>query len=329
MSPSVKTGSALQAARRQHAGLSIEADERQLRELMDGLGASVFVGLLSPDGTLIYANRAALDAIDAKPEEIVGVPFDATRWWAFSEDARRNLRNAIQAAARGVASRFEIMFEDRANRRRFMDFTLHPVFAQDGKIAYLVPSAHDITERKNAEKALRLTQFAVDHASGALLQIDAAGRLRYANDSACKLFGYPCDVLTGMFIFEIDPEVTKENWPGRWQELKERKSLRFESVIRRSDGRKAFVEVSASHIEYEAEEYSFCYVADISERKAAEERIHHLAHYDGLTGLPNRGLLRDRLSQTLVYAYPSLPARGLSTNGVRQTCLSIMLRRHA
>jgi len=43
--------------------------------------------------------------------------------------------------------------------------------------------------------------------------------------------------------------------------------------------------------------------SDISERKMAEERIQHLAHYDTLTGLPNRALFSDRLQQALIYAH--------------------------
>jgi diguanylate cyclase (GGDEF)-like protein/PAS domain S-box-containing protein len=41
---------------------------------------------------------------------------------------------------------------------------------------------------------------------------------------------------------------------------------------------------------------------DISERKIAEERLEHLAHYDSLTGLPNRKLFGDRLSQAIIRA---------------------------
>ena len=41
------------------------------------------------------------------------------------------------------------------------------------------------------------------------------------------------------------------------------------------------------------------FITDITERKNAEERIHHMAQYDALTDLPNRALLNDRLQQTL------------------------------
>ena len=47
---------------------------------------------------------------------------------------------------------------------------------------------------------------------------------------------------------------------------------------------------------------------DITERKLSEQRIHHVAQHDVLTGLPNRSLLQDRLSQAIAYsmryAYP-------------------------
>jgi diguanylate cyclase (GGDEF)-like protein/PAS domain S-box-containing protein len=42
--------------------------------------------------------------------------------------------------------------------------------------------------------------------------------------------------------------------------------------------------------------------ADITARKLAEQRIHHIAHHDVLTGLPNRVLLQDRLNQAIAHA---------------------------
>jgi len=49
-------------------------------------------------------------------------------------------------------------------------------------------------------------------------------------------------------------------------------------------------------------DYFVAVVQDITERKQAEEHIQHLAHFDVLTGLPNRALLGDRLEQAVLRA---------------------------
>jgi diguanylate cyclase (GGDEF)-like protein/PAS domain S-box-containing protein len=271
--------------------------EQRLQEVMDGLSSSVFVGLLTVDGILTYANQAALNAVSAKPEHLLGMPFESTPWWAFSDDSRRRLRAAIQSAANGVSSRFEFPFQDSSGRRLIMDFTLHPVFSHDGRVAYLIPSAQDVTDRKRAEEALRLTQFAVDHARVALMQIYPDGRLRYVNNSACDLLGYARDTLLGLRVYNFNTRVTEASWSVRWSELKAKGSLRFESMYRHCDGHEIPVEVSVSYIEYEGEEYSFTFVTDLSEHKAAEEHIRYISNYDGLTGLANRTLFLERVAQ--------------------------------
>ncbi|MEX0729751.1 MAG: EAL domain-containing protein [Aquisalimonadaceae bacterium] len=270
-----------------------------LREIMDGLSPSVFVGLLTTGGALLYANRAALEAIGGNHDKVLGKHFAATPWWAFSASLRRRLRKAIRQAAKGESSRFDMTLRDSAGRLRVMDFTLHPVYGRQGQILYLVPSAHDVTDRIQAEQALRMTQFAVDHAQGIVFQMNADGRVRYVNESACRHLGYAREELVGMPVHEIDPRIAEGDWPALWDRLKAQRSVRLESIHRHRDGHGIPVEISANYFEYEGEEYSFVYVDDISERKATEERIRHLAYYDSVTGLPNRILLCDRLNQAI------------------------------
>jgi diguanylate cyclase (GGDEF)-like protein/PAS domain S-box-containing protein len=278
------------------------ASTRDLHGIMDGLGPSVFVGLLKTDGRLIYANQAALDAVGITSEEVLGRPFAETPWWASDDVARQNVLEAVRRGANGTGSRFEVLITEVGGKVLTMDFSLHPVFDADGRVAYLVPSAADVTERKQAERARHLIQFAVDHAVDPVFQLAADGCVRYANEAGCRHLGYPPEVLSGMHVHLIVPAIQEGAWPERWRELKARGVLRRETVNRRSDGSEVPVDVSISYIDYQGEEYAFIYVRDISERKAAEERIRHLAHHDPLTELPNRTLLHDRLSQAIHFA---------------------------
>ncbi|GBO86358.1 hypothetical protein MSSD14B_00260 [Marinobacter salsuginis] len=266
---------------------------------MDRLSPSVFAGLLTVNGVLTYANKAALDAIGARAEDVLGRPFDSTPWWRFSEQGRQRLRESIRAAGRGLASRFDVPILDVNGRVRTMDFTLHPVYDDNGNVIHLVPSARDITECRQAEQELRLTQFAVDHARGAMFQIDAEGRVRYANRAACHMLGYDRENLTGRLLSDIDPTMTETAWREHLHELQVQGSVRLESVARRSDGTLIPIEVTATYIEYEGEPVSFAYVDDLTTHRATEERIHFLIRFDGLTRLPNRTALHERLAQAI------------------------------
>jgi diguanylate cyclase (GGDEF)-like protein/PAS domain S-box-containing protein len=73
----------------------------------------------------------------------------------------------------------------------------------------------------------------------------------------------------------------------------------FEAVHRRKDGSTYPVEVRAQMSHSEVPAVFMVNAHDITERKKTEERLHFLANYDSLTGLPNRSLMMDRLSQCL------------------------------
>lgn len=72
---------------------------KRLRDLIDGLGPSMIVGLMTAQGILIECNRPALAAAGLKPEDVLGKPFEETYWWAYSQEVQQQLREAI---ARGV-----------------------------------------------------------------------------------------------------------------------------------------------------------------------------------------------------------------------------------
>ncbi len=75
-----------------------------------------------------------------------------------------------------------------------------------------------------------------------------------------------------------------------------------ETALLTHDGSACPVELLSRSITQNGEPTAVVVVRDISERKAAEQRIGELAHYDVLTGCANRVLFRDRLAQALAMA---------------------------
>jgi two-component system, cell cycle sensor histidine kinase and response regulator CckA len=132
--------------------------EQRLRDLIDGLGPSLFVGLLTPDGVLVEANQSALVAARLRREDVLGQPFDETPWWTHSPEAQQRLRDAMARAARGEVSRFDVELRTPADGVISIDFSLQVVRDEAGEVEYLVPSASVTTEREQAIAALRRSE---------------------------------------------------------------------------------------------------------------------------------------------------------------------------
>lgn len=65
------------------------------------------VGLLSAKGTLLRANRSALQFIDTTEADVIGRPFRDTPWWSALPHSQARIREAVGAAASGQVQRFD------------------------------------------------------------------------------------------------------------------------------------------------------------------------------------------------------------------------------
>ncbi|MDY0871695.1 putative bifunctional diguanylate cyclase/phosphodiesterase [Dongia rigui] len=128
-----------------------------------------------------------------------------------------------------------------------------------------------------------------------------------ANTAMAAITGWPQALLIGRSLYDLCPPATHDALRAELFEIRcgrgpEAGDAPVEFQLRHADGSTIPVEVHARTLPFETGDARVIAVRDIRERKAAEERILHLAHHDALTGLPNRNLFRDRLAQAMARA---------------------------
>jgi PAS domain S-box-containing protein len=188
----------------------------------------VLLALCAPDGTLLDANRRALDGCGFRRADQVGRPFWDTGWWAGGEELRARVRGwCEQVAAGGPPVRALTPYRLADGSERLVDVTLQRITDPDGR-SYLLPNGLDVTDRVAAERqaaeaeglrqvaeartadlaALRaaegqlnraLLQSAriLDNVADGLYGLDVGGRVQFANPAAAKITGHPQEELLG------------------------------------------------------------------------------------------------------------------------------------
>lgn len=181
--------------------------ESHTRRVLDTL--FTFVGVLALDGTLENANRAPLEAADIPMSEVIGKKFWDCYWWSYSPEIQQQIRTAIEQAAQGMISRFDVVVRMAGDSRMTIDFMLAPLRDEKGNITHLIPSGIDISARKRGEDALRSSEMrfrqAVEAAPDGLMMIDRDGMIRLVNTRLESMFGYSRDELLGVHMAMLMP----------------------------------------------------------------------------------------------------------------------------
>jgi diguanylate cyclase (GGDEF)-like protein/PAS domain S-box-containing protein len=160
---------------------------------------------------------------------------------------------------------------------------------------------HDITQRKNAEKDLAIAAIAFESQNG-IVVTDAKGVILRTNQAFTRITGYSADEAIGKNLSLLKSGRHDEAfYASMWSSIKIQSRWQGEIWNKRKNG-EIYAELLTITGVYNDRLGITHYVgnfADISEDKEAEAAIHRLAYYDALTGLPNRRLLQDRITQAI------------------------------
>jgi PAS domain S-box-containing protein len=141
----------------------LENREAHLRRILNG--TLCFVGVLDREGRLIEVNEPALLAGGITREQVLGTPFAETFWWNFDDQITQQVREAIDIVAAGGTFRHDLRYRLGNDERRWVDFSLNPVFDGNGQVSFMVPSGVDVTNRYEFESKLRDARAAAESAN--------------------------------------------------------------------------------------------------------------------------------------------------------------------
>lgn len=142
----------------------------------------------------------------------------------------------------------------------------------------------------------------VEQSPDAILLTDLSGVIVYANRSFERLTGYAVEESLGKkYDFISSSEQDRTIYQRLWDTINSGNTFRDVLINRRKDGSSYYEDRTMSPIKNRAGrvEYILSVGTDIAAHVEMQRRLDHLAHYDPLTGLPNRTRLKDRLTQTM------------------------------
>ncbi len=291
-------------AERERAARAIQESEERYRLLAE----TMLHGVVHQNsaGIIIAMNPAAERILGKRREEFLGSSSVNEEHDTIREDGSPfpGMEHPSMLALRtGQPVRNVLMgvFNPRRNEYRWINVTAVPVFRSgEATPAEVYTVFEDITERKQNEARLQLAASVFTHSREGIVITDADGSIVDVNAAFTYITGYPREEALGR-----NPRILQSGrhepafFTALWHDLITKGHWYGEIWNRRKSGEVYAEMINISSVN-NAQGQTQNYVAlfsDITLMKEQQQQLEYIAHYDALTGLPNRLLLVDRLEQ--------------------------------
>ena len=275
--------------------------ETRLRAMFEQ--AAVGMAVIDNDGHYLDVNQKMCDIVGYPRQELIGMHFSRI---THPDDLAVTLKYSAMRKRGEIRSHSqEKRYLTREGKVVWVNVAAASVCGADGRSEYLISVVKDISERKRAESALRESEARFRAMSDAsplgIFVTDAGGGTTYVNSMYLQTSGLTVEQALGHgWRNGIHPE-DRERVVAAWEQaVREQSEFDHESRYLRPDGKVIWTRVRASPFaDGDSVLGHVGTVEDITDRKTEAEQLTYRAHFDGLTGLPNRSLFSDRLAQAL------------------------------
>jgi PAS domain S-box-containing protein len=251
---------------------ALRQSEEKYRLLLDNIDLGI--NLIDADHTIIMANASVGKRWKKSVNDIIG-----KKCFQVFEHRDTVCPNCpgVQTMATGQPA--EIVHEEVQDGQEHFHVRLQtfPHVAQDGTVIGFTEIAEDITDRKQAEKALEESEnrfrLLVEHSVDAFILHDIDGRILDVNQHTCESLGYTREELLGLCVHDIDQNVAAGKHIKQWEQMVPGEPVTLEGVHRRKDGTTFPVEIRLAVFELDGDKRMLGLVRDVTERKQAEKAL--------------------------------------------------------
>ena len=298
---------------RKQAEEALRAAERRYRTLVEQLPAIVYIEDANT-GRLRYISPQIASLLGYTPEEWMAEP---GRWRAhLHPEDRERVIQAVKhffRARRAEVCELEYRMYTRLGREVWVHDTRRMVRDEEGTPLYVQGIALDVTERRRAVEALRLSErrfrSLVQNSSDLVIVLSPDAAIQYVSPSVGRLLGYRPEELLGTTAYawlHPDDVPTARVMFHRRLTLPNAPLIPMVYRVRHRHGEWRYMEMLSTNLVDEPSVRGIVVnMRDVTEREALQQELARLAFADALTGLPNRTVFLDRLKRALARARPN------------------------
>lgn len=289
---------------RHQAEQAVRQSEQMLRQITDAMHD--VVALTDPSGRLRYVTPSVERLLGYRPEQMLGQSaFD----YLAPEDRAKAMILAERGRVDGDSYRLEARYKHTQGHYLWIDTIVNFIFDGQGNPIGSVVSGRDVSERRQAEEALREREYRLRQITNTVqdvvLLLDPKAVVQYITPSVQQVLGFGAEELTGKGISAL---IHPADW-GRLRQqglraIRKRRAYKVEYECRHKEGHLVWIEGLVNFVWDESEILQGIVIGmrDISERKRQQDYVEYMAYHDELTKLPNRRALRRAAEEALVKA---------------------------